>query len=396
LNILLLSPFYFPDIISTGKYNTYLSRSLLDFDHTIQVVTSHPFYPEWKPRYSSQQLDKITIYRAGLHVHYPSSIWLRRIVFETWFAYHAFYNFLKLRKNVDCIISVFPPSLFHCIISFFLSRRHKSIGIVHDLQGVYAARSKSLLSALIAKAIHVVEKRAFNSCDKLICLSQQMASEAISVYSLDPSRIAIHYPFVTHDFSVKPESYLSGMFSDDYIHVVYAGALGDKQNPHVLFDFFCAAQRQIPTACFHIFSSGPIYENLKRKAAFVQPQRVLFHDLVPEDHIVELYQRSDIQVIPQAPGTSSGSLPSKLPNILASGAAVFAICDESSEVANIIQDAGTGISVTTWDINILVQELSQLIDLIHGQSHELRRQNVSSLINSRFSLDRLVQDIINT
>lgn len=48
--ILLLSPFFYPELISTGKYNTSLAKALVKHGHSIEVVTSFPLYPTWRPQ----------------------------------------------------------------------------------------------------------------------------------------------------------------------------------------------------------------------------------------------------------------------------------------------------------------------------------------------------------
>ncbi|MGB8475721.1 MAG: hypothetical protein WCE61_16705, partial [Candidatus Acidiferrum sp.] len=49
IKLWLFSPFFYPETISTGKYNTILSRALAERGVEVNVVTSHPFYPNWKP-----------------------------------------------------------------------------------------------------------------------------------------------------------------------------------------------------------------------------------------------------------------------------------------------------------------------------------------------------------
>jgi hypothetical protein len=47
--LLLLSPFFFPEPISTGRYNTFLVQALVDKGVHVDVICFHPLYPNWRP-----------------------------------------------------------------------------------------------------------------------------------------------------------------------------------------------------------------------------------------------------------------------------------------------------------------------------------------------------------
>jgi colanic acid biosynthesis glycosyl transferase WcaI len=65
MKTLFLSPFFFPEHISTGKYNTCLAKALVLAGHDVTVVVSHPIYPNWCAEISNAALPKIEIIRGG-------------------------------------------------------------------------------------------------------------------------------------------------------------------------------------------------------------------------------------------------------------------------------------------------------------------------------------------
>ena len=69
-NIVIISPFFFPEPISTSKFNTDVALKLQEEGHQVTVLCYHPFYPEWKTRYSSEKLDGINIIRGGQKIKY--------------------------------------------------------------------------------------------------------------------------------------------------------------------------------------------------------------------------------------------------------------------------------------------------------------------------------------
>ena len=108
--VLIISPFFFPELISTGKYNTDLALQIQKQNLEVEVLCSHPLYPDWRPQKSSQSLEDIKIIRGGGWVRYPKNPILRRLVLELWFFFYS--NKHKKRAKSDAIITILPPSCF--------------------------------------------------------------------------------------------------------------------------------------------------------------------------------------------------------------------------------------------------------------------------------------------
>jgi len=394
IKVLLLSPFFFPEKISTGKYNAWLATVLLQKGADVHVIASHPLYPDWKPHFTKEEMEGIVVYRGGGHLRYPSSKILRRVLLELWFSWHVLRGIQKLRskKEVpDVVVSVFPPSLFQLFCSMLLPENVREVGIVHDLQGIYAKKKKGLLGKSLARLIHFVEKKAFSGCDRLVFLSREMMEEALNEYGLKRARCYVVYPPVTLEESHQSNS-LEALFPEGYRHAVYSGALGEKQNPEKLLELFHSALSTNGNVMFHCFSSGPLFDDLEKKYTSIDT-RIKFHGLVDEECLPELYNRSHIQIIPQLPGSSKGSLPSKLPNLLAAGVPILAITEPSSELGVIVNKSG-GVVVTEWTTNAFVSGLKNALDISDRFTHEdLRKRNEETILPD-FSMDKLVEIVI--
>lgn len=396
LRLLFLSPFFYPETISTGKYNTFLVKALLSRGCSIDVITSHPLYPDWRPAESHAACGKAKICRAGLHIVYPRSMVLRRLVLESWFAFHVAWNTFRLRGKIDIVISVSPPSFFVLVANLILPSHVKKIAIIHDLQGVIAVAKKNKLRWVLAKIVQFVEKKSLACCDQIICLSNSMR-DVVGTYGIKKEKCRVHYPFPTIDVSHGSSNNLADMFPKDYIHVVYSGALGEKQMPDLLVELFDELAEKRDDVMCHIFSRGPVFDSLlKRKQVAGKGSRVRFHDLVPEYLLDELYERSSIQVIPQVKGVSAGAFPSKLPNLLYAGVPVFVICDESSELASIVRSSDIGTAMHTWNVSSLVDGLIEFIDNSSGRQREKHHRQIKNYVREKFSIERLVDDILLT
>jgi len=400
-HVLIFSPFFYPESISTGRYNTCLAQSLVSFGIKLDVIASHPLFPAWVIQPSQASLHGMRIHRGGRWLHYPRSPLLRRALLELWFSIHASHFWLQLiiRKGLRStssesriVVPIFPPSLFFAILSIFLPSSIFRVGIVHDLQGVYADKGGKA-HRLIGRLIHSVERRAFRACDRLVFLSNSMMTRAIKSYALDSSCCVVSYPFVTLSSPALVSPAVDLALQQTTHNVVYSGALGDKQQPDLLLAFFAALQQRVPSIRCHIFSAGPHFTRLIPQAIRL---RVSVHDLVPSTDLAYLYKCSSVQVIPQSFGTGDGSLPSKLPNLLAAGVPIFAICEPCSELGSLVHSLNAGAVSNTWDINTLVDDfLTAWPDLI-SESHSHRQSRLESKIQELFSLDSLILNILNT
>jgi len=393
--IVFVSPFFYPELISTGKANQHLAEAFTAEGHRVTVICSHPIYPAWMPNRSEAKLPGIDIQRGGAWVRYPASMPLRRLVLEAWFAVYALARVWRMRKQADMVVCVLPPSLFAFFLHRILPRSVRRVAVVHDLQGVLAAQRESLPRRAIIRLIHTVESRAFRAQDLCVFFSEDMASAAEDSYDLDSSQIAVQYPFLTLPrdsdlFEGPSRQNLASIFPPDRLHVVYSGALGYKQNSRELVALMQAAAEHFREVQFHVLSGGPFFDQLSAEYQNISGPRVFFHPLVAEQDLPELYAHSAIQIVPQAVGTEAGALPSKLPNLLAAGVYLLGICGADSEVGRIIQQAGTGSVVERWDRELFLTRLGSALEIVRREPTSVRRARVAPLLGL-FSVGNLVR-----
>ena len=383
--IVLISPFFYPEPISTGKFNTDFALKLQEEGHQVTVLCSHPFYPDWKTRYSSEKLEGITIIRGGNKIKYPNKISLRRIVLEIWYALFILKNIKKHQNKIDVIIPVFPPSLAFYTASFFIKKEIKKIGIIHDLQIIYSSQKKGLFNKLITFFIKRVEKSCFKTCDTLIFLSEEMKNAALDIYKISKIKCQVQFPFTT--IIDKPLSdNLKNILPNNQHNIVYSGALGENQNPNELLDVYDFISQNLSNSICYFFSQGPIFEELKKRN---NNSKIKFYSLVSKDDVQELYARSSIQIVPQLPNTSNGSLPSKLPNILASETKTLVITDKDSELEQLFNDYNLQKVITTWDKQIIVCAIKELLE----QKIDLKKQKITA--EKLFNINSLIGKIVS-
>ena len=360
--------------------------SLRDLGHHVTILCSHPLYPKWKTEKSNLQIPGINIVRGGLKVHYPKQTLIRRMVLEVWFSLFTLKNVFPKRKQYDIIIPVFPPSLAFYIIHRFLNKTIKTVGIVHDLQEVYSMKKKSLVYRFIGHFINRIEKINFMACKKLIFLSSEMKETASNIYGLNKNKLEVQYPFVSNKDKIRTND-LTQIINSNKINIVYSGALGEKQNPEDLYRFFDFASQKLSTCYFYFFSQGHLFEKLKENNS---NPKIKFYDLVKNENLSELYFNSTVQIVPQLAGTSKGSLPSKLPNILASRSQVLAITDKNSEIEKIFKKYDFHEAITSWNQDKMFQALKKLLDI-----KDQKMNDRIKLAEEIFNIDSLIDKILH-
>jgi colanic acid biosynthesis glycosyl transferase WcaI len=378
--VAIFSPFYYPELISTGRVNTLLAKELVRLGWEVDVVCSHPLYPDWKPTKSFASLLSTKTHRGGAWVRYAPHPLLRRIALEVWFAMHCAKCVLSLRKDTTVALLVYPPSLFGPLVQLLLPKRVRRVALVHDLQGEYSQLGYHSGFKLLTYVINKVEKMCLSGADSCIFFSKAMARAAQRIFALDHAHTSVQYPFVTIDSDAAMTNLMERELPTGVQHVVYSGALGEKQNPEELASLMLHAAEAIPEAQFHIFSGGPLFDSLRKQ--FASGSQLHFHDLVPEEQLTELYARSSVQLIPQAHGTENGSLPSKLPNLLAAGVQTVALCSETSEVAALLRESTTDALICEWSKDHFVSSVHAALMMaaeVHPDTRKTQAENVLAM-----------------
>ncbi|MEO0425441.1 MAG: glycosyltransferase [Pseudomonadota bacterium] len=388
-DVLLLSPFFAPEPISTGRYNAHLARGLVAAGHRVRVICSHPLYPDWVATESNAEEAGMTIERGGARVRYPTSNVPRRLVLELWYAWHVARRLRARRHQGQHVLLVLPPVLFALpLLLLPRARQGRVIGVVHDLYGIMATSAGGGWRRGVAGLIGRVERAVLRRCDRLIALSGAMREALVERYGVPRERIDVAYPFETLGELPPPAQALAQEMPASQRHVVYSGALGEKQMPALLASVFAHLSAAAPDLVCHIFSAGPTFEALRIEHD--RHPRLRFHPLVPEAQLAELYARSTLQVLPQAPGTGAGAFPSKLPNLIAAGVPVFALCDGDSEVAQVLREAEAGTSIAGEEAAAIAAALKIYLDQLTEEPRGTRRTRLAPYVDRHFRVQGLL------
>lgn len=386
VKIAFLSPFFWPEPISTGKYNTILAEALSANGVDVEFYCSHPLYPEWKPKAEVSQHHSVKTIRGGLSVKYSKSQVVKRLTLEFWFLLFIFKNALRRRNQYDLLVSVYPPVIFGFVSSLFMKKGKKNVVISHDIQGILASQEGSLFRKTVANIMKNIEKMVYRKADHIIFLSESMKNFCSENYGIETSKTSVFYPF--EDVSKMQLTDDLKIFNNTERRIVYSGALGEKQAPDKIMKLYEMLTERDPDIHCYIFSSGPKFISLELRNT---NPRIIFSDLVPLRNLRELIEKSVIQLIPQEVGTADAVLPSKLPNIISAGAGIVAITDKGNELETLLHKVEHSMIFYNWDYEKISSSVMNYLSANFTED----RAGISDKDRALFDADRLVKKLIS-
>ncbi len=378
--ILVLCPHFAPDLhAATGEVMTRLVEALAARGHTIDVVTSLPWYrdhdvePGWRGRPIRRQSTSFgSITRVWPFPTDKASIVPRTLAFvgETLLSFLA----SVVKGRPDVILAMSPPIFFGGAARILATRfRAPFVFNVQDIFPDVAIDLGMLTNPKVISTARRFERWLYASADAVTVLSQDQADNvrAKLVEGIDPlDRVRIIPNFVDTD-RVKVVAgstrYRDRHDLDDRPVVMYSGNVGFSQS----FDLIELAAKHFveadPRVVFVINGEGAARPLVEDWAADLP--NVLVTDFAPRHEVSDVLGSADLQLILLAPGLARSSTPSKLYGILAAGRPVLASIDPGSDADRIIREAGAGVVVPPGEPAAFIEALESLL----GAPEELER-----------------------
>ena len=350
-----LTPHFAPDSAPTGAVITRLTEELAGKGHSIDVVTSLPWYREHKiePGYQGRLTrTEDTPWGSVTRIHpFPTSdktdIVRRAISFVAFSALAA----VKGRGDgpLDGVLAVSPP------LTLGLAARsiakHRGAPYVLNIQDVFpdvAIELGYVRNPLFIKAATRLEKRCYDTADAVTVLSEDL-KENVAAKIADPNKVHVIPNFVDTDAIAPVEvenAYRQRHGLQGRTVVMYAGNIGLSQSLELVIAA-AAASVDNEDLVFVLNGTGAARAGLEEQARGLP--NVRFVDPGPAEALPEILGAADIHVIPLKKGLSRASVPSKTFSILAAGRPFVASVDPGSEIARIAERSGAGIPVPPED-----------------------------------------------
>jgi len=334
--------------------------------HEIRVVTSPPYYPQWRVAdgykawaYRREVVHGVTIWRCPLWVpEEPTGI--KRLLLLFSFALSSLPVMLKQVFWKPELVFVVEPSLICAPMALVTAGLCGGRTWLHvqDFE-VDAAFELGLLPSWGLRTLALyLERILMGRFDHVSTISQKMMLRLIGK-RVDPARCVLFPNWVETD-KIYPLPASGAMRAEfgiptDSIVALYSGNMGEKQGLEVVLE---AARKLVDRTDIQFVLCGAGAARQRLQQAYASLPNVLWLPLQPIERLNELLNMADIHLLPQRADAADLVMPSKLTGMLSSGRPVIATVLRGTQVDEVVQLCG--ITTPPGDANALSEGITKM------------------------------------
>ena len=402
IRILIIGINFTPELTGIGRYSGEMGAWLTQRGANVQVVTSFPYYPEWKVGkgyrkgwYAREAVNGARLLRCPIYVPgTPTPV--RRILQDLSFFFTSIIAvvYLLLRGHRFDQIWVASPSFLSGwvgLVTRWFSPKACLQMHVFDLP-VDAARALGMIRGRwLLKLLTVIESAMMKKYDRISTLSEGMRDQIIRK-GVKPGSVVL-LPIWVDTSRFQPacvdQQLLDrlGIESDKRI-VLYSGAVGEKQgleNMLALAGLLQTAGRN--DLQFVMAGDGPYVHILKKFAEEQGLKNLRFIPLQSDEAFPQLLHCAWLHLVLQRDTSSEHFMPSKLYPILAIGGLALVTASSESSLGILIKRHDLAVLVEDNDPSLLFHALNKLIET--PEHCQILKENAR-----QFALDRLDKDAL--
>jgi colanic acid biosynthesis glycosyl transferase WcaI len=368
MRILMLTPYYAPDLGPSAPLFTMLAEGLVKRGHEVIVVTTVPHYPSGQVSCSYRGR---WIHRSVENGVKISRVWLpsiNRSNFAFRLLQFLFYQIgavcAEFNQKYDVVIAANPALWIWLPFAYYVGLRHKpAVFSVHDVYPDVGVTLGIFRNRFVISSVAFLERYCLNRSRFVRILSESFRP-GLSQLGVPDAKMVLIYDWVDTAL-IRPLprdnrfAWENGL--ENYFVILYAGNIGLSQG---LENVLTAAESLAgyPDIRFLFVGEGPGREHLLSKAASLNLGNVQFLPFQARERLPQVLASADVSLVILRKGIGTGSLPSKTFSILASGRPVIASVDEQSETWNLIQRSRAGLCVRPEDASELARVILTLRD----------------------------------
>jgi colanic acid biosynthesis glycosyl transferase WcaI len=358
---------YSPEVSGIAPFNVALCEYLSLRGHDVTMLTTFPYYPQWKKRAEdagklskTETINGVRVVRVWHYVPQKLSS-LKRIIHEATFLGLSFLHSLFLGK-LDVAVVVSPPLGLGFFAWLFSSIKGTPFVFhVQDLQPDAALSLGMLKPSRFTQLLYKLEALAYAKAAGVSGISSGMirAFESKNV----PKWKIIFFPNGVAEpgpdyFPPAGAFRKRNQIPPDMTVATYSGNLGAKQGLDILLD---VAERLADQPIkIVICGDGARRIAMEQQVAERKLKNLLLLPLQDEIAYREMQVDTSISLITQHKGTGQFFFPSKMLSALVFSKAVLAVADSDSELSHAVKDSGCGCVVGTDNVDALASALLEM------------------------------------
>lgn len=367
MNILIYAVNYAPEPTGIGPNTTEFAEHLTGRGHSVEVVTTFPFYPYWRwfespPLRRNEVINGVKVRRRRILLRRGSgTVW--RIVFDSSFAFNALLAGTG-RTRPDCIVAIAPPIQI-VIPAAAAARRWRSPLIlwVKDLPLEAAIDTGMMRDGLVVHLARWLERAAARVATCVVTIDRQF-SDNLKRNGVEPRKLVTIPNWIDPaEISPRPASNAMrarlGAGDRDFL-VLHTGNMGRKQGlENVVRAAGLVKDVNIKVA---FTGDGPDRSMLESMIAVGNYSNVRLLPLQPAREYPDVLAAADLLILNQRSAVRDSVAPYKLLNYMAAGRPILGAVHPDSVAARLIYEAGCGSLVTPDDPHALATELDRMAE----------------------------------
>ncbi|MGN6291481.1 MAG: WcaI family glycosyltransferase [Chitinophagaceae bacterium] len=401
--ILLIGGNYSPELTGIGRYNGEMIDWLSQNGYQCTVVTTYPYYPQWKItpeykrrswRYSREKKGTVEVHRCPHYVpHQPKG--LKRMMLDLSFSISGFFKILQLAfgPKRELVMVVSPP-----FVPGFLGVLYKRIRgaqlVIHiqDLQ-IEAARDLEMVrSNKMIRLLFAMEGFILKRADYISSISNGMVRKIEEKTKRD----ILFFPNWSdtlrfYPLRVKGLKHQFGFAETDKI-ILYSGAIGEKQGLDIILKVAQILEGDTDLK-FIICGTGPYKVSLEEMAANITVKNILFMPLQPTEILNQFLNMADIHLVIQRADASDLVMPSKLTNILAVGGLAIVTANPGNSLYDEVSSHRIGLLSEAENAGALAESIKTGLTEDYSDYRERAREYAENYLSIDKVMKRFTKEI---
>lgn len=296
----------------------------------------------------------------------------RAILFFKVFLIFPFIVFYKISTSGKSAISVVTTSPFYLPFLASFAKKISGGNVIHLLWDLYPdalinAGMISSRASFAGKMLHKITSLTLARCDTTVFLGSRLQTYAEKLYCIAKHSVIIP---VGGDSSPFQQSYPKPY--DGTPIFLYSGNMGKMHDYKIFIDLI---PRLIKSDSVYIFAGNGIgIQHLKKLHSHLNLNNVIVRGSLESDAWVDQLNSSHISFVSIKTGCENVVMPSKVFSSMLAGHAIIGICEQKSDLADLINQHDCGWIISPGDST----GLSKLIETLRENPSEVQRKRVRS------------------
>ncbi len=346
MRILIYGLNFTPEPTGIGKFTGEMAAWLAGRGHEVQVVTSPPYYPEWRIgpghsswRWRSEIIEGVEVYRCPLYVP-PRPRGLSRLIHLASFAISslpvALWRALAFRPQVLIAIAPALVSAPGARLAAWLAGTRALLHI-QDFEIDAAFALGIVAGGRLRRAALAIESCLLRRFECVSSITPAMVKRLAEKGVAAERRLLFPNWVDTSAIRPAPSALRQELnLPQGAVVALYSGNMGEKQGVETLAE----VARAFAGTPVHLLLAGAGAARPRLAAATAGMSQVHWLPIQPVARLNDLLNAADIHLLPQRADAADLVMPSKLAFMLASGRPVVAGAGVGTAIATAIEGCG--------------------------------------------------------